>query len=363
MSNSKNQMISVIIVTYNGGKYINRLLTSLLNAIKFYDETEVVIVDNNSSDETLKLIEEYKPLFEGKIKLVRLSKNLGFAGGNNVGIALSEGELILLLNQDTYVDASALREIASFFREKPRVGVAQCLLLQYFYPSLADSCGDSFSSIGLGIMNCFGERPERVLTRLRESREISMARGAALIIRRSILNISKLVCGTYIPKYFVTGGYEDWYLSLLAKSLGYSVELIPECKVYHDSLRQRPHDPYILYNALSLFIVLKAPLRMLLGRAIISMFAVVIMKASPLKLLYTIPALFRSLKQRLGERYIFDKLMGKKGVKPQNLWEPRISSTQWLRWYINYLRLTQNRNVTVNKTFLLSNKSLYARST
>ncbi|MEM1848672.1 MAG: glycosyltransferase family 2 protein, partial [Thermofilaceae archaeon] len=265
MSNSKNQKISVIIVTYNGSKYINRLLTSLLNAINFYDKTEIVIVDNNSSDETLKLIENYTPLFGGKIKLIRLSKNLGFAGGNNVGIALSEGELILLLNQDTYVDASILREIASFFREKPRVGVAQCLLLQYFYPSLVDSCGDSFSSIGLGIMNCFGEKLESALSQLRESREINMARGAALIIRRSILNVSKLICGTYIPKYFVTGGYEDWYLSLLAKSLGYSVELIPECKVYHDSLRRRPHDPYILYNALSLFIVLKAPLRMFLG--------------------------------------------------------------------------------------------------
>ncbi len=340
MSNSKNQKISVIIVTYNGSKYINRLLTSLLNAINFYDKTEIVIVDNNSSDETLKLIENYTPLFGGKIKLIRLSKNLGFAGGNNVGIALSEGELILLLNQDTYVDASILREIASFFREKPRVGVAQCLLLQYFYPSLVDSCGDSFSSIGLGIMNCFGEKLESALSQLRESREINMARGAALIIRRSILNVSKLICGTYIPKYFVTGGYEDWYLSLLAKSLGYSVELIPECKVYHDSLRRRPHDPYILYNALSLFIVLKAPLRMFLGRIFVSIVAVIITGASPLKLLSAILALLKNLKTRISERYMFDKLMEKSGVKQQNLWKPGVSFTQCLRWYIDYLRLT-----------------------
>ncbi|MEM4005940.1 MAG: hypothetical protein QXM43_09980, partial [Desulfurococcaceae archaeon] len=121
---------------------------------------------------------------------------------------------------------------------------------------------------------------------------------------------------------------------------GYSVELIPECKVYHDSLRQRPHDPYILYNALSLFIVLRAPLRMLLGRAIISVFAVVTMKASPLKLLFAFLALLKNLKLRISERYMFDKLMEKSGVKQQNLWKPGVSSLQCLRWYINYLRMT-----------------------
>ena len=59
--------------------------------------------------------------------------------------------------------------------------------------------------------------------------------------------------------YFVAAGYEDWYISLFTRLLGYKVILNPSCIVYHDSLTRRKHNHYIVHNALHLFIELNAP--------------------------------------------------------------------------------------------------------
>lgn len=336
-------IISVIIVTYNGKKYIDKLLASLVEAIKFYNNVEVIIVDNHSSDGTFELARSYIPFFANKLKLFRLNKNLQYSGGNSVGFELSRGRLILFLNQDTYVDPNLLKNIAHFFKENPQVGVAQCLLLQYRYPSHIDSLGDILSSIGVGAMNHFGEKLENIQNTVGINNEICMARGAAMVIRRNLLNISKIINGSSIPKYFVAGGYEDWYLSLLTRSLGYKVALIFDCKVYHDSLRQKHRDHYDLYGALNLFVVLRAPLTMMLGRILVSIISVFATRTPPLKLLHAITAFLKNLKSRLRERYIFYRIMTKRGIKSEDLWKPKMGSTKWLRWYINYLRLTNSK--------------------
>ncbi|MCC6005721.1 MAG: glycosyltransferase, partial [Thermofilum sp.] len=248
--------ISVIIVTYNGQTYIEKLFQSLLKAITPQLDVEVVVVDNGSTDGTPNLIEKYKAAMGDRLKILKLGKNLGFAGGNNAGLLFSSGDVIFLLNQDTYIDEKALAAIHELFSKRPDVGAAQCLLLQYRYPNLLDSCGDIISEAGFGIIGCWGEKANGAL---KEVKEIQLARGAALAVRRSILQASKRIHGTYIPAYFVAGGYEDWYISLFTRLLGYKVLLNPSCIVYHDSLTRRKHNPYIVYNALRLFIELNAP--------------------------------------------------------------------------------------------------------
>lgn len=93
-------MILTIIVTYNGEEYIEDCINSMQRQTY---QTDILVVDNGSADNTCKLIEEGYP----QVKLIRNEKNTGFAGANNIGIryAMEHGyEYVLLLNEDTVSD-------------------------------------------------------------------------------------------------------------------------------------------------------------------------------------------------------------------------------------------------------------------
>ena len=335
--------ISVIIVTYNGQIYIDKLFQSLLKAITLQPDVEVVVVDNGSTDGTLNLVEKYKAAMGDKLNIVKLGKNLGFAGGNNAGLLFSSGDLIFLLNQDTYIDEKALVAIHELFSKRPDVGAAQCLLLQYRYPNLLDSCGDIISEAGFGIIGCWGEKANGAL---KEVKEIQLARGAALAVRRSILQASRRIHGTYIPTYFVAAGYEDWYISLFTRLLGYKAVLNPSCIVYHDSLTRRKHNPYIVYNALRLFIELNAPAKMLLGRIFFSIIFDILIsenrKNDTRMLLSALRSVTRSIKESARLRYYAEAAARFRGRRLGSLWKPRTSAAAWLRWYLTYLRCSFN---------------------
>lgn len=92
----KNQLISIIIINYNGKKWIKKCFDSLKN--QTFKNFEVIVVDNNSSDNSIEQIKNYYSF----VKIIQSKKNLGFAGGNNLGIKNANGQLILLLNYDTW---------------------------------------------------------------------------------------------------------------------------------------------------------------------------------------------------------------------------------------------------------------------
>lgn len=94
----KNKLISVIIVNWNGKKWLKRCLDSLES--QTYQPLEIILVDNASSDDSVAFVKSNYP----RVKLVISDKNLGFAGGNNLGIEKARGELILLINNDTWTD-------------------------------------------------------------------------------------------------------------------------------------------------------------------------------------------------------------------------------------------------------------------
>ncbi len=101
--------ISVIIVNYNGKKWLQKCLDSLLT--QQYKNFEVIVVDNNSSDDSIQYIEKNYPT----VIVIKSDKNLGFAGGNNLGIEKAKGEYILLLNNDTWVENSFLEKLYTFY--------------------------------------------------------------------------------------------------------------------------------------------------------------------------------------------------------------------------------------------------------
>jgi len=108
-----NNLISIIIVNYNGQKWLKKLFDSLL--VQTYKNFEIIFVDNGSVDDSVKFIQDnYK---DYRIKIFKNNKNLGFAGGNNFGIENTSGDYILLLNNDTWLESDFLQRIY-FFYEK-----------------------------------------------------------------------------------------------------------------------------------------------------------------------------------------------------------------------------------------------------
>jgi len=120
-----NKLVSIIILTYNSEKYIGDCLKSISE--QTYKDIEVIVVDNNSNDGTKRILREIK----GGQRVIENSINLGYAGGNNVGIEASKGEYVILLNPDVVLDKNFIQEIINSFEKNPKIGSVQGKIYQF----------------------------------------------------------------------------------------------------------------------------------------------------------------------------------------------------------------------------------------
>ena len=129
-----NPLISVNLLLYKPKFYLKPCLESIL--AQSYDNFELLIIDNNSGDGTAERIQEIinarQTAEEESLayKIIVNQENLGFAGGHNQGIRASQGELVLMVNQDTVLDEDFLKNIIGIFNRDAKVGSAQGKLLR-----------------------------------------------------------------------------------------------------------------------------------------------------------------------------------------------------------------------------------------
>ena len=122
--------VSVIIVNYNGKRYIDALFKSLYDLQIDDIKMEIIFVDNASSDNSIKYLEEkYK---SDILKIIRSDENLGFAGGNNLGVKHCNGKYIVFLNNDTKVDKLWIKTLYQRIKDDDSVGMINSKLL-FFY--------------------------------------------------------------------------------------------------------------------------------------------------------------------------------------------------------------------------------------
>lgn len=110
--------LSAIIVTWNSARFVRGCLDSLINEVSEI-RSEIIVVDNDSPDDTAEIVESGYP----GVRLIRNRENLGFGAANNQGIRLSKGEFVLVLNPDTVVHPGALKKMLRFLRDNPPVGM------------------------------------------------------------------------------------------------------------------------------------------------------------------------------------------------------------------------------------------------
>lgn len=175
--------VSVVVLTFDAARFVEGCFSSLRRLERDGLEVEVLAVDNASSDATPRLIRERYP----EVAVLESASNLGFAGGNDVGIrlALEHGaDYVYLLNPDTEVEPGFLREAVAVAERRPDAGAVQSLLLLASEPGLVNSAGNEIHFLGFGYCGSY-RRP--VQTVLPDPREIAFASGASTLYRASAL--------------------------------------------------------------------------------------------------------------------------------------------------------------------------------
>lgn len=115
-------MISIIVLTYNGLEMNKKCIQSILDRTA-YANYEIIVVDNKSTDGTIEYLHELEELNIPNMKIVYNQENLGFAGGNNVGIQEANGEFVLLLNNDTVVTRGWLTSMSKHLISNSNYGM------------------------------------------------------------------------------------------------------------------------------------------------------------------------------------------------------------------------------------------------
>src|SRR5690349_8200220 len=110
--------VSIITINYNQTNVTAALLESLRYVT--YPDVEVIVVDNGSPDDATAVITKNYP----EVTFIRSDMNLGFAGGNNLGIKAATGQYLFFLNNDTEVDPGFLEPMVGLFTSNPQAGVA-----------------------------------------------------------------------------------------------------------------------------------------------------------------------------------------------------------------------------------------------
>ncbi len=213
--------VGLVMVNWNGLEHLKISLPSLRK--QTYKNLTIYLVDNRSADESVSFVKESFP----EVVLIDAGKNLGFAGGNNLGIerAMADGvDYLLLLNNDTDVNPDMLAKLVNHMEAHPKVGIAQPKLLLMDYRDTLDSCGSWLTKTGFLIH--FGCE-EKDAPKYNKVTPIFTIKGAAMIVRRQTIE----AIGSFDDDFFAY--FEETDLCWRAWLLGWRVHYAPVTTVYH----------------------------------------------------------------------------------------------------------------------------------
>jgi GT2 family glycosyltransferase len=216
-SEKNNPLISIIILNYNAGQLLLNCVESVFKSR--YNNFEVIVVDNASSDKSHLICKEK---FD-KVRLISNEKNLGYCEGNNVGIRNSTGEFVVILNPDTEVEADWLNELLNAYKKNGE-GLYQPKILSLHEKDILQSTGNMLHLFGFGFARDKGVRDDK---KRKEIEQIGYASGTCLFTSLSVLNRLELLD----PFLFLY--HDDLDLGWRAAQLGIKSFFVPSSVVYH----------------------------------------------------------------------------------------------------------------------------------
>ena len=248
--------LSVIIVNYNVEHFLEQCLNSVLVATEKVS-TEVIVVDNNSVDGSLKMLHEKFP----QITLIDNHDNLGFSKANNQGIKISKGEYVLLLNPDTIVEEDTFKLAVDFMDLHPEAGGLGVKMLDgkgRFLPEskrgLPTPAAAFYKMFGLSKIFPKSKRfaaYHQGHLNADETHEVEVLSGAFMLMRKKALD----EVGLLDEDFFMYG--EDIDLSFRLIKGGYKNYYFPKTRIIHykgeSTKKNSVNYVYVFYNAMVIF--------------------------------------------------------------------------------------------------------------
>lgn len=218
--------LSVIVINYNTGKFLEQCLPSVFTSIKYLSKgrrVEVIVVDNCSTDGSQELVTKRFP----EVKLVCSDRNLGYSGGNNLGLRAASGKFVLFLNADVEIFPEALAETIDLMESDPKIGAMtpKTLLVS---GGMDPDCHRGFPTpwasityfLGLERLfpksKLFGQYHQGYLG-LDKNHEIDAGFGTYMVVRKEVID----KVGAWDDQYFFYGEDLDFFYRI--KKAGYKV--------------------------------------------------------------------------------------------------------------------------------------------
>ena len=217
---TSNPLISIVTINYNNTGLTEDLLRSVL--CLEYSKIEVIVVDNASEQDPS---EQFKKILPS-VNIILSKKNLGFAGGNNLGIKAAKGEYLFFVNNDTELTPGILNGLLEIFKHYPDAGVVSPKFHYYYAPGTIEFAG--YKSI-----NSFTARNSMIGCRTKDEGQYdaisktNYGHGGGMMVSRQVID----KVGLMPEVYFLYYEEFDWCEKI--KKKGYNIYYQYKSLIYH----------------------------------------------------------------------------------------------------------------------------------
>jgi GT2 family glycosyltransferase len=217
---SSSPLVSIITVNYNSTEVTVELLQSIRRLS--YPSLEVIVVDNASRDDPSERLRDTDP----EVTVIVSAVNLGFSGGNNLGIRAARGQYLFLVNNDTELTEGLIEGLLDVFRRRPDAGMA-CPKFHFFYhPNIIEYAGYNALNVWRGSCTMVGNK-EKDDGQYDVEGSTPFAHGGAMMIPAAVVK----AVGEMPECYFLYYEELDW--SEQIKRKGYKIYYQPHALIYH----------------------------------------------------------------------------------------------------------------------------------
>ena len=215
-------LISVITVNYHQDQATKELLESL-NKYYALANIEIILVDNGAKTDKAADFQQYHKA----VKYIRSEKNLGFAGGNNLGIAAAQGDYLFLINNDTEVTPGLIERLSASLDANDQIGIISPQINYYDEPGIIQYAGFTPMNYYTCRNACIGQfEPDQGQYR-GLLQPTGFIHGAAMMLRRAALEKA----GPMAENFFLYYEEMDWCERI--KEAGYEIWLDTHALIYH----------------------------------------------------------------------------------------------------------------------------------
>jgi GT2 family glycosyltransferase len=237
ISGENNNKVSIIVVNWNGERFLKDCLGALTG--QSYLNYEIILVDNGSSDNSVCFTRENFP----EVKIVKLTENKGFTGGNAAGLEVAQGAYVALVNNDARPEKAWLENLIQPMLRDRTIGICASKLV-FENTRTVNSAGDGLTTAGVG----FNRGLSRDAADFNVSQPVFGACGAAVLYRRRMLD----EIGFLDDDFFLYD--EDTDLNFRAQLAGWKCMYVPTAVAYHvaNATSRRLSDLHVYYHTRNL---------------------------------------------------------------------------------------------------------------